>query len=89
LDALMDRTKNRPVPAKRMSPNRGIIAIGLLSILGLVFLYLINPKTAMFGAISIFFYTSIYTTPLKTLTPLSVLLGKFPECPFLLGWVAA
>jgi protoheme IX farnesyltransferase len=50
---------------------------------------LINPKTAMFGAISIFLYTSLYT-PLKTKTPLSVFVGAFPGAiPFMLGWVAA
>lgn len=89
LDALMDRTKNRPVPSGRMTPNTALaIAFGLTAI-GLVLLYLINPKTAMFGAISIFLYTSVYT-PLKTVTPLSVFVGAFPGAiPFMLGWVAA
>src|SRR5690606_27915061 len=49
----------------------------------------INPKTAMFGAISIFLYVSLYT-PLKTKTPLAVFVGAFPGAiPFMLGWVAA
>lgn len=89
LDALMDRTKNRPVPSKRMSPNTALFIASLLTIIGLILLYLINPKTAMFGAISIFLYTSVYT-PLKTITPLSVFVGAFPGAiPFMLGWVAA
>jgi len=89
LDALMDRTKNRPVPAGRMSPNVALFIASLLTIIGLVLLYLINPKTAMFGAISIFLYTSVYT-PLKTVTPLSVFVGAIPGAiPFMLGWVAA
>ncbi len=89
LDALMDRTKNRPVPSVRMSPNMALFMASLLTILGLILLYTINPKTAMFGAISIFLYTSIYT-PLKTITPLSVFVGAFPGAiPFMLGWVAA
>jgi len=89
LDALMDRTKNRPVPAGRMSPNTALFIASLLTIVGLVLLYMINPKTAMFGAISIFLYTSVYT-PLKTVTPLSVFVGAFPGAiPFMLGWVAA
>jgi protoheme IX farnesyltransferase len=89
LDALMDRTKNRPVPAGRMTPNTALFVASLLTIIGLILLYLINPKTAMFGAISIFLYTSLYT-PLKTITPLSVFVGAFPGAiPFLLGWVAA
>jgi len=89
LDVLMDRTKNRPVPAGRMSVNMAFIIASLLTIIGLTILYNINPKTAMFGAISIFLYTSIYT-PLKTKTPLSVFVGAFPGAiPFMLGWVAA
>ncbi len=89
LDALMDRTKNRPVPAGRMKPNTALIIAGLLTLLGIAILYSINPKTAMFGAISIFLYTSVYT-PLKTMTPLSVFVGAFPGAiPFMLGWVAA
>ncbi len=89
LDALMDRTKNRPIPGGRMSPNTALAIAILLTVIGIVLLYLINPKTAMFGAISIFLYTSVYT-PLKTLTPLSVFVGAFPGAiPFMLGWVAA
>jgi protoheme IX farnesyltransferase len=89
LDALMDRTKNRPIPVKRMSPNKALIIASLLTIIGVTLLYIINPKSAMFGAISIFLYTSIYT-PLKTVTPLSVFVGAFPGAiPFMLGWVAA
>jgi protoheme IX farnesyltransferase len=89
LDALMDRTKNRPVPAGRMSSNLALIVASLLTIIGVVLLYTINPKSAMFGAISIFLYTSVYT-PLKTMTSLSVFVGAFPGAiPFMLGWVAA
>lgn len=89
LDALMDRTKNRPVPAGRMSRGTAVVIASLLTIIGIVLLYTINPKTAMFGAISIFLYTSVYT-PLKTMTSLSVFVGAFPGAiPFMLGWVAA
>jgi heme o synthase len=88
-DALMDRTKNRPVASGRMSPNHALFIASLLTIIGLILLYLINPKSAMFGAISIFLYTSVYT-PLKQYTPLSVFVGAFPGAiPFMLGWVAA
>ncbi|MFV8365190.1 heme o synthase [Flavobacterium sp. XS1P27] len=89
LDALMDRTKNRPVPAGRMSQAKALIIASFLTIVGIAMLYTINPKTAMFGAISIFLYTSVYT-PLKTMTSLSVFVGAFPGAiPFMLGWVAA
>ena len=89
LDALMDRTKRRPVPSGRMSTPFALGIAILLTLVGIVLLYMINPKTAMFGAISIFLYTSIYT-PLKTVTSLSVFVGAFPGAiPFMLGWVAA
>lgn len=89
LDALMERTKDRPIPAGRMSVKVAFTLATVLTILGLAILYSINPKTAMFGAISIFLYTSAYT-PLKTKTPLSVFVGAIPGAiPFMLGWVAA
>lgn len=89
LDAKMLRTGNRPLPQNRVSEKQAFALASLLTLIGLVLLYLINPKTAMFGAISIFMYTSLYT-PLKTVTPLSVFVGAFPGAiPFMLGWVAA
>jgi heme o synthase len=89
LDALMDRTKNRPIPAGKITVKAAFVLGAFLTVAGLVILYGINPKTAMFGAISIFLYVSIYT-PLKTKTPLSVFVGAFPGAiPFMLGWVAA
>jgi len=89
LDALMLRTQDRPLPAGRMSV-RAAFSLGiLLTLIGIGVLYIINPLTAMFGAISIFMYVSLYT-PLKTKTPLSVFVGAFPGAiPYMLGWVAA
>lgn len=89
LDALMDRTKNRPVPAGRMSVNTAFAIAVTFTILGVATLYVINPRTAMYAAISIFLYTCVYT-PLKTKTPLAVFVGAIPGAiPFMLGWVAA
>ena len=89
LDAKMDRTKNRPLPSGSISKQKAFILGCVLTVLGLIILYNVNPKTAMFGAISIFMYVSLYT-PLKTVTPLSVFVGAFPGAiPFMLGWVAA
>lgn len=89
LDLKMKRTQNRPIPSGAMSVNTAFAIASLLTILGLSLLFVINPITAMFGAISIFLYVSIYT-PLKTMTPLSVFVGAFPGAiPFMLGWVAA
>ncbi|WP_026978829.1 heme o synthase [Flavobacterium tegetincola] len=89
IDALMDRTKNRPIPSGRMSKTTAFVIATFLTVAGIAILYSINPKTAMFGAISIFLYTSLYT-PLKTATSLSVFVGAIPGAiPFMLGWVAA
>ncbi len=89
LDAKMLRTANRPLPQNRVSDKQAFALASLLTLIGLVMLYLVNPKTAMFGAVSIFMYTSLYT-PLKTVTPLAVFVGAFPGAiPFMLGWVAA
>ena len=61
----------------------------LFAVVGLSILYYINAKSALFGAISIFLYTSAYT-PLKPVTPLTVFVGAIPGAiPFMLGWVAA
>ena len=88
-DALMKRTMDRPIPAGRMSVNTAMIIAVVLTMIGLVILYNINERTAIFGAISIFLYTSVYT-PLKPVTPLSVFVGAIPGAiPFMLGWVAA
>lgn len=89
LDVLMDRTKNRPIPSGRMSVTTAFAIASAFTICGLITLYTINPKTALFGGISIFLYVCVYT-PLKTKTPLSVFVGAFPGAiPFMLGWVAA
>lgn len=89
LDALMHRTKNRPIPSGRMSVTTAFIIATVFTFLGIIILYTINKQTAMFGAISIFLYTCVYT-PLKTKTPIAVFVGAIPGAiPFMLGWVAA
>ena len=88
-DALMKRTKDRPLPTGRMTVNFAMTIAILFTFLGIAILYSINPKTALFSGISIFLYTSVYT-PLKSVTPLSVFVGAVPGAiPFMLGWVAA
>ena len=88
LDALMQRTKNRPLPAGRMQASTAIILASLMLVTGIGLLYVLNWRTALFGGISIFLYVALYT-PLKTKTPLAVFIGAFPGAiPFMLGWVA-
>ena len=88
-DALMKRTMNRPLPTGRMSKASAFIFAITFTIIGLGILYSINPKSALFGAISIFLYTCAYT-PMKPISPLAVFVGALPGAiPFMLGWVAA
>ena len=88
LDSLMERTKSRPIPMKKISVFNSFLIGVFLTLTGLIILYNINESTAMFAAISIFIYTSVYT-PLKQITPLSVFAGAIPGAiPFMLGWVA-
>ncbi len=88
-DALMNRTKNRPLPTKKISSSNAFWISVILTISGIGILYTINYKTAFFAGLSVFIYTCIYT-PLKSITPLSVFVGAIPGAiPFMLGWVAA
>jgi len=87
-DALMDRTKNRPLPTNRISINSALIFSLILGLIGIYFLALINWRCVVFGALSSLIYVLGYT-PLKTKTPISGFIGAFPGAmPFMLGWVA-
>ncbi len=88
-DALMDRTKNRPLPSGRLSVLEALIASTIMGVLGLALLYFINPLTVGFGAFALFMYVLVYT-PLKAKGPIAVFVGAIPGAiPALLGWVAA
>ena len=88
-DALMDRTKNRPIPTGRIGAKSATFICLAMIIIGIILLYLINLRTAFFGLISALIYIFLYT-PLKSRTPLCVFFGAIPGAiPFMLGWVAA
>ncbi len=89
LDALMDRTSDRPLPSGRMSvPEALWIGIGA-ALTGIFLLwYFLNPLSGILGALAFFIYTLAYT-PLKRITPLAVFVGAIPGAiPPMLGWVA-
>ncbi|MBC2838785.1 heme o synthase [Robiginitalea sp. SC105] len=89
LDKKMHRTRHRPIPSGRMGVATAMAIAIAMTLAGVLFLYQLNPRTAFFGALSIFLYTCVYT-PLKTVTPLAVFVGAIPGAiPFMLGWVAA
>ena len=88
-DKLMNRTKERPMPAGRMSTSEGLLFSSILGLIGMIILYYINAKSAIFGAAALVLYAAVYT-PLKTVSPIAAFVGAFPGAiPFMLGWVAA
>jgi protoheme IX farnesyltransferase len=89
-DALMQRTKDRPLPAGRMQP---IVALrfGVLSAsLGFVFLALcVHPLPAFLSVVTLATYIWLYT-PMKRYSTLNTVLGAIPGAlPPVLGWTAA
>lgn len=89
-DALMDRTKDRPVAAGRIAPKPAVIFGTLLTVAGLGLLagfglYL----AAALCALTIASYAVIYT-PLKRRTSLALLIGAIPGAiPPMIGYAAA
>ena len=89
-DALMHRTRTRPVPAGRLTPARALAFGVVISVLGIgVLLLFVNAITALLVAATLVSYIFIYT-PLKRRTSLSTLIGAVPGAlPPLAGWTAA
>lgn len=88
-DSLMNRTKNRPLPAGTLTVAQAYTAAISALLIGLFMLYSINVLSAFFGGISALLYAAVYT-PLKARTSLAVFVGAFPGAiPYMLGWVAA
>ncbi len=90
VDALMERTKFRPIPGGRMAPLEALIAGSVLSALGVVYLALTcNALTAILAALTIAIYIFAYT-PLKRVSTFNTLVGAVPGAlPPLVGWAAA
>ena len=86
VDGLMARTRNRPLPAGRLSPDVAL-AFGLaLAALATPMLFLVNLTTGLLGLVALTSYVLIYT-PLKRHTYFAVLVGAVPGAiPPLLGW---
>src|SRR5205807_7697772 len=90
LDALMHRTRSRPVPAGRMRPRDAVVLGGGLSIFGVGYLaFACNPLSAVLAAITIIIYVFAYT-PLKRVSTFNTALGAVPGAlPPMIGWAAA
>lgn len=87
-DALMSRTKDRPLPVSIISKIEAIIFCMMTGALGLFLLYTINYKSMLLGLFSMIVYVLIYT-PLKHKSSIAVFVGAIPgSIPPLLGYVA-
>lgn len=89
-DALMERTKNRPLPSLRLMPAEALVFGVVQCLVAEIYLYfLVNPLTAGLGIIVIVGYVLLYT-PLKTRTSASTAIGAIPGAmPPLMGWTAS
>ncbi len=90
IDALMNRTKNRPIPSDKISSTTGLVTSILLCILGLTILYTNTGLIpALLGLFNLIWYNGLYTY-LKRKTAFAVVPGSLTGVtPLLIGWSAA
>ena len=90
IDAMMSRTKHRPVSEGKVSPINALLFAFALGVTGLGILVIVaNPLTALLTFASIIGYAVIYTLYLKRATPQNIVIGGLAgAAPPLLGWVA-
>lgn len=91
IDALMKRTRNRPLPAGRMEHESALhFGVGLGSFAVLLMGFAVNIVAAAILAVSILFYVIVYTAWLKRRTPQNIVIGGAAGAfPPLIGWAAA
>ncbi|MCU1287370.1 MAG: cyoE [Acidobacteriales bacterium] len=89
-DGRMVRTKDRPLPTKRLTVRFGYTIAVVTGIVGICLLWsFANLLTAGLALLTAFFYAYVYT-PLKPIAPISTFVGAFPGAmPAVLGWTAA
>lgn len=89
-DALMVRTRSRPIAAGRLQPGPALLvslALGAASIAALVFV--VNPLAGLLAFVALVSYVWIYT-PMKRMSSDALLVGAVPGAmPPLIGWVSA
>lgn len=89
LDKLMSRTKDRPMPAGRMTTGQGLVLGLVMGIAGTWLLGKLNLETGLISVFSILLYAFAYT-PLKQKSPIAVFVGAIPGAlPPLIGYIAA
>ena len=90
VDALMVRTRSRPLPAGRVGTPSAAVVSGFLAAAGIIWLWVaVNPLTAGLALATFISYDLVYT-PLKRVHSLSTVVGAVPGAlPILGGWTAA
>jgi len=90
IDAIMHRTRNRPIPAGRIEPDAALgygitLAAGSVIVMGLA----VNVVAALVLALSIVFYVFVYTMWLKRRTPQNIVIGGAAGAfPAVIGWAS-
>jgi len=89
-DALMLRTRNRPLVTARIAPQEAMLFGTAMGVIGLLYLALmVNLLTALLGAITLLGYIGVYT-PLKRRSTLNTIVGAVPGAiPPMMGFTAA
>ena len=89
-DAVMSRTKNRPIPSNKISKEEARIFSVITGFLGVALIYYFTtPLAALLSITSLILYAFVYT-PLKRVGSIAVFVGAIPGAlPPLIGWTAA
>ena len=90
IDALMARTRNRPIPAGRMAPQNALAFGFFISVIAVIVMgAVINWFAAALLAFANVFYIIVYTVWLKRCTPQNIVIGGAAGAmPPLIGWAA-
>ena len=90
IDALMDRTKSRPIPRGAIKPRNAVIyglVLGIIS--GVWFWWMVNPLSMALALFAFFYYGIVYSLFLKRKTVHNTVLGGVVGAlPVLIGWTA-
>lgn len=90
IDAVMTRTKKRPLPTHRVEPARALVFGMVLGLVGFLLLWgTVNLLAAVLSTIALLFYVFVYTIAMKRNTPQNIVIGGAAGAmPALVGWAA-
>jgi heme o synthase len=89
IDAIMDRTRGRPIPSGRVSPQKALIFGLILTAISLIFSWFINIWAFALMAFGLFDNIIVYSKWLKRRSQINIILGGFSgAAPAMIGYVA-